>query len=410
MDEQEFRKLGHAQIDKPYVFGKSGPATFDCSGLTQFMLAAVGIHADGRSAQDQHDYFAKSANGDRVDVGDLALGDLCFYGSGPDDIHHVTIAWGGGKVLEAGLGDRTTTSPEEAAKRGAKVMISDIHRHKHLLDTYRPHGLPWQSKPAPKAMVGAAPATDADLLAVVGSSPLRHYDWPDRGVAPRSYLDGMTLCFARAVRLAAAPEGAPTGGGYDDASWKAGRRTAALASAAALGDNDHDVLSFYGDEITHAGGSLATATDRLVALFAIMIGLGMRESSGRFCVGADTPKSRGEPTTPSNAEAGLFQVSWDSIGSNQDRRSLFEAFKHRSDLRDIFAHGVACHGSDLVIHGDGEKAEFQTAMKENPLFASLYTAAFLRVRLGHWGPIKRKKAELRPEAISMLREAAAVSS
>lgn len=149
MTEDEFRALGEAQLDECYTFGADGPDTSDCSGLVQFLLARIGIHADGRSAQDQHDYFAKPAHADPIDEEDVAFGDLCFYGGDANDIHHVTIGWGGGKVLEAGLGGRSTTTIAKAKQQHAKVVISDVNRHSHLFDVFRPHGLPWAGAKKP---------------------------------------------------------------------------------------------------------------------------------------------------------------------------------------------------------------------------------------------------------------------
>lgn len=146
MTEDEFRVLGEAKLDKWYVFGADGPDTFDCSGLVQFLFARIGIHADGRSAQHQHDYFAKPVHADPGDRDHVAFGDLCFYGGDANDIHHVTIGWGGGKVLEAGLGGRSTTTIAKAKRHNARVMISDVNRHSHLFDVFRPHGLPWDGE------------------------------------------------------------------------------------------------------------------------------------------------------------------------------------------------------------------------------------------------------------------------
>lgn len=199
--------------------------------------------------------------------------------------------------------------------------------------------------------------------------------------------------------------------GLDKAALDAVHRAVATAINAVIGTPARDVLAWYADELTAAGGGTATATDRLIAIFSILTGLGMRESSGRLCVGADTPKSRGEPTTPENAEAGLFHVSWDSINGDADRQALFDAFKHRTDPKDIFGKGVTCSGADLDIHGNGEQAEFQTAMKDAPLFAALYAA-----RIG-WGrfllSVSRRLSRIRPasgRALSRWRPSSRVPS
>ena len=135
-------------------------------------------------------------------------------------------------------------------------------------------------------------ATDADIIALADASPLISFDWPHRGIAPKGYIRGMAVAFARFLEVLHAS---------DDGS--AIKKAVARATADAIGDKTADVLAWYAPELEAAGASTATAEDKLVALFAIMLGLGMRESSGQHCVGADTPEDRGEPTTEANAEA-----------------------------------------------------------------------------------------------------------
>src|SRR5262249_6754458 len=152
---------------------------------------------------------------------------------------------------------------------------------------------------------------------------------------------------------------------------------------------------------TAAGASTASAEDRLVAVCSIMLGLGMRESSGQHCAGADTAADRQAPTTEADAEAGLFQVSFDSIGNDPLRQGLSQASVNRPDLLDIFSVGVKCRPADLQNIGTGDGARFQAAMKNCPLFAVLYTAQFLRGHRTHWGPINRKEAEVRADAVKL---------
>lgn len=167
---------------------------------------------------------------------------------------------------------------------------------------------------------------DAALIALADRSRLRLYDWPDRGIAPRSYLKRLILCFARAYAATTDDAAASRPLGLDKAVLDVMYRAVAVASDAAIGTPTHDVLAWYAEELNAGGATTATPTDRLIAIFSILTGLGMSESSGRFWVGADTPKSRGEPTTAENAEAGLFQVSRDSVDGDTDRQALFNAF------------------------------------------------------------------------------------
>lgn len=78
-----------AQIGKPYVFGATGPDSFDCSGLVYSAYKAVGISL-GRTTYQQ------IFNGSPVNQTDLRIGDLVFPDAG-----HVQIFSGGGHVVEA---------------------------------------------------------------------------------------------------------------------------------------------------------------------------------------------------------------------------------------------------------------------------------------------------------------------
>lgn len=77
------------ELGKPYVYGAEGPNSFDCSGLTQFVFAHVGIKAPRTAAQQQA--WAKPVTTPRP-------GDLVFYGA---PAHHVGIFLGNGKMIDA---------------------------------------------------------------------------------------------------------------------------------------------------------------------------------------------------------------------------------------------------------------------------------------------------------------------
>jgi cell wall-associated NlpC family hydrolase len=81
----------------PYVWGGSGPTTFDCSGLVQWSFAQAGIVMP-RVAADQ------ARSGPAVPVSQLAPGDLLFYHTDPTApgyISHVAIYLGNGWMIQA---------------------------------------------------------------------------------------------------------------------------------------------------------------------------------------------------------------------------------------------------------------------------------------------------------------------
>ncbi|MFF3321426.1 NlpC/P60 family protein [Streptomyces sp. NPDC002889] len=83
--------FARAQIGKPYVWGATGPSSYDCSGLTQAAWKAAGVQLP-RTTWDQVKV------GERVATGDLLPGDLVFF---YDDISHVGIYIGDGKMIHA---------------------------------------------------------------------------------------------------------------------------------------------------------------------------------------------------------------------------------------------------------------------------------------------------------------------
>jgi len=83
------------QLGKPYVYGGSGPGSFDCSGLTSWAWRAAGVQLS-HSAYDQ--WFETT----RVSVNAVQPGDLLFFGDdGVESIHHVALYIGNGEMIEA---------------------------------------------------------------------------------------------------------------------------------------------------------------------------------------------------------------------------------------------------------------------------------------------------------------------
>lgn len=83
--------FARAQIGKPYVWGATGPDSYDCSGLTQAAWKAAGVTLP-RVTYDQVDA------GTTVPVSQAQPGDLVFF---YDDISHVGLYIGDGMMIHA---------------------------------------------------------------------------------------------------------------------------------------------------------------------------------------------------------------------------------------------------------------------------------------------------------------------
>ncbi|MCZ4607964.1 NlpC/P60 family protein [Streptomyces sp. Lzd4kr] len=84
-------QAAQSQLGKPYVYGATGTASYDCSGLTSWAYAQAGVSIP-RTSQAQASY------GTHLSMSELKVGDLViFYG----DLHHVGLYAGNGQVIHA---------------------------------------------------------------------------------------------------------------------------------------------------------------------------------------------------------------------------------------------------------------------------------------------------------------------
>lgn len=75
--------IAEAQYGKPYVWGATGPYSFDCSGLTSYAYHLAGLSLP-RTAAEQADYVH------RIDRSQMKVGDLVFFYEG-DHVYHVGL-------------------------------------------------------------------------------------------------------------------------------------------------------------------------------------------------------------------------------------------------------------------------------------------------------------------------------
>ncbi|KUL39275.1 C40 family peptidase [Streptomyces regalis] len=85
-------QAAQSKIGSPYVYGASGPSSFDCSGLTSWAFAQAGVSIP-RTSQAQASAGTRIYSQSELKVGDLVI----FYG----DLHHVGFYAGNGQILHA---------------------------------------------------------------------------------------------------------------------------------------------------------------------------------------------------------------------------------------------------------------------------------------------------------------------
>ncbi len=106
--------LAKAQSGKPYVYGTTGPNSFDCSGFTYYVFKnAAGVTLKRTSESQGYDssYTKISA------ISDLKVGDLVFFNTNSDDADlcdHVGIYLGSGSFIHA-------------SSAGGKVITSSLN-------------------------------------------------------------------------------------------------------------------------------------------------------------------------------------------------------------------------------------------------------------------------------------------
>jgi cell wall-associated NlpC family hydrolase len=118
-------------LGKPYLWGATGPGSFDCSGLTLTAYRAAGI-ALPRTSREQ--WYA----GPHVELGALQPGDLLFWATNladPATIHHVALYIGNGQMIAA-------------PHAGAQVRVQPVYLDGYI-GAVRPSALPGTGPPVP---------------------------------------------------------------------------------------------------------------------------------------------------------------------------------------------------------------------------------------------------------------------
>ncbi len=222
------------------------------------------------------------------------------------------------------------------------------------------------------------------ITRIATGSNIAGYYWTGRGPAPAGYIKGMALVYARLY-----------------CKLNAGDAAVTLMATANTRDDARDALAWYDEKFAAVGmNNDFSGLNTLRHLFVLLFGLGMRESSGRYCEGRDKSASN---TTAETAEAGLFQASFNARRGSPELPKLFARYSASpSGFVDTFREGVRCRSSDWKNYGSGPGAKFQLLSKASPAFAAEFAAVGLRTVRTHWGPINSRAVEIRPECDAML--------
>ncbi len=223
-----------------------------------------------------------------------------------------------------------------------------------------------EPKPELPVVVEPKPVYTADeVQKIIDTSSCSIYGWGNRGKAPKGYLKAITMTFAGQVC-----NPSPT------------------STNSKKGASDRDVATHYGFEPS------------LVNVYALLIGSGMRESSGKQCTGVDESASNYASNT---AEAGLFQTSYNAflhpyIPSEVKAELELLMNSYLAGNKECFSWSTCTTKN----YGSGRGLEFQKLAKNCPAFSAEAHAILMRVLYRHYGPLINKAAELRPECVSML--------
>ncbi len=117
-------KMTASKMGCPYVWGASGPSSFDCSGFTMYMMRQRGIYLPHNAASQ---YYALSSKNIGTNWHNAQPGDLVFYSyGGPGSSHHVGIYVGNGQLMHA------------SSSHGRVVVTSVTYTNGHIAAICRP--------------------------------------------------------------------------------------------------------------------------------------------------------------------------------------------------------------------------------------------------------------------------------
>lgn len=237
-----------------------------------------------------------------------------------------------------------------------------------------------------------------------------NYSWKKRGRAPRGFIEGILLVYARSV-------------------CEPNRADVLAVSNSKRGDKKKDALTAYDAQFAklpqanlinrntaNRPGESGVSTLRKV--YTLLMGLGMMESAGIPNVG----RHMADPfSSADSAEAGLFQASWGASQTSETLPPLLETYQKSPGPQCFFE--TFNQGVDSAIKTGGHSAavvegwrknwgaesdsgfQWQKLTKECPAFAVEYAAVLLRSHggsKGEFNPLRKKQVEVNPDCFGLL--------
>jgi hypothetical protein len=172
--------------------------------------------------------------------------------------------------------------------------------------------------------------------------------------------------------------------------------------------NDRSKMAMLNGRPGHdALGNIAGGSPTLVDTYALLLGLGLRESSGDFKEGADA-SVQGRRSSAS-IEAGAFQTSYDIHGCLKGNARVGLTSLEKSYANASREDCMMSDGDATVDIPDASKngVAFQKALRNCPALAVEHAAITIRQCKQHYGPLQRREAKTFASCKPLLRSIAA---
>jgi hypothetical protein len=229
-----------------------------------------------------------------------------------------------------------------------------------------------------------APLSELEVRRIcdlAAKSQVASYVWRNRGAAPIGYTKGVAVSYAAAVRR-----------------WQARHPSFLEMAKANTHDPAKDALAYYASTFNQkAMPNEVAGLDTLRHVYVFVMGLGMRESSGKHCCGRDQSAENVQSET---CEAGAWQTSANAMNCKKTlTNTLFDEYAAGAEgYVNVYKEKVSCSSSDWANYGTGKGLAFQNMSKRQPRFAIEMAAIVIRNLRQHYGPINRREVEVRNEA------------